>query len=82
MLTRASLFRSAFADEEGENALKIILLGDSAVGKSKLVERFLVRCGGRKKYGGWYHSPLLTRCAPFSCHRCKTISRACCLPMR
>lgn len=27
----------------GEGALKIILLGDSAVGKSKLVERFLVR---------------------------------------
>ena len=31
------------ADAEGENALKVILLGDSAVGKSKLVERFLVR---------------------------------------
>ena len=34
---------SDIADAEGENALKIILLGDSAVGKSKLVERFLVR---------------------------------------
>ena len=33
---------SGHLDEEGENALKIILLGDSAVGKSKLVERFLV----------------------------------------
>ena len=31
------------ADAEGENALKIILLGDSAVGKSKLVERFLMQ---------------------------------------
>ena len=30
-------------DAQGENALKIILLGDSACGKSKLVERFLVR---------------------------------------
>ena len=30
-------------DAEGENALKIILLGDSAVGKSKLVERFLMQ---------------------------------------
>ena len=29
-------------DALGENALKIILLGDSACGKSKLVERFLL----------------------------------------
>ena len=29
-------------DAQGENALKIILLGDSACGKSKLVERFLL----------------------------------------
>ena len=29
-------------DEQGQNAIKIILLGDSAVGKSKLVERFLM----------------------------------------
>jgi len=29
-------------DAESENAIKIILLGDSAVGKSKLVERFLM----------------------------------------
>lgn len=32
---------SGALDAEGENAVKIILLGDSAVGKSKLVERFL-----------------------------------------
>ena len=30
-------------DADGEGALKIILLGDSAVGKSKLVERFLMQ---------------------------------------
>jgi len=34
---------SGALDPEGENALKIILLGDSAVGKSKLVERFLMQ---------------------------------------
>ncbi|KOO35885.1 rab-like protein 2a-like protein [Chrysochromulina tobinii] len=34
---------SGALDAEGENALKIILLGDSAVGKSKLVERFLMQ---------------------------------------
>lgn len=34
---------SGALDDEGENALKIILLGDSAVGKSKLVERFLMQ---------------------------------------
>ena len=34
---------TAAKEEEEENAdLKIILLGDSAVGKSKLVERFLL----------------------------------------
>ena len=38
--TTAALVR---ADAEAENMIKIILLGDSAVGKSKLVERFLVR---------------------------------------
>ena len=30
-------------DAEGEGSIKIILLGDSAVGKSKLVERFLMQ---------------------------------------
>jgi len=34
---------SGALDPEGENAIKIILLGDSAVGKSKLVERFLMQ---------------------------------------
>jgi len=34
---------SGALDAEGENALKVILLGDSAVGKSKLVERFLMQ---------------------------------------
>jgi len=34
---------SGALDEAGEGALKIILLGDSAVGKSKLVERFLMQ---------------------------------------
>ena len=29
-------------DAQGEGAIKVILLGDSAVGKSKLVERFLM----------------------------------------
>jgi len=33
---------SGALDAEGENAIKIILLGDSAVGKSKLIERFLM----------------------------------------
>eukprot|EP00316_Scyphosphaera_apsteinii_P013285 CAMPEP_0119318470 /NCGR_PEP_ID=MMETSP1333-20130426/46520_1 /TAXON_ID=418940 /ORGANISM="Scyphosphaera apsteinii, Strain RCC1455" /LENGTH=216 /DNA_ID=CAMNT_0007324651 /DNA_START=35 /DNA_END=685 /DNA_ORIENTATION=+ len=33
---------SIIADAESEDAIKIILLGDSAVGKSKLVERFLM----------------------------------------
>jgi len=33
---------SGALDAEGEHALKIILLGDSAVGKSKLIERFLM----------------------------------------
>ena len=82
MLTRASLFRFAFADEEGENALKIILLGDSAVGKSKLVERFLVRCGAREKYGGVVPQPIAHALRPVLAHRCKTISRACCPRMR
>ena len=30
------------ATSRGESAVKVILLGDSAVGKSKLVERFLL----------------------------------------
>ena len=30
------------ATSRGERAVKVILLGDSAVGKSKLVERFLL----------------------------------------
>ena len=34
---------SGALDSEGEDAIKIILLGDSAVGKSKLVERFLMQ---------------------------------------
>ncbi|KAL1529600.1 hypothetical protein AB1Y20_000547 [Prymnesium parvum] len=33
---------SGALDAEGVNAIKIILLGDSAVGKSKLIERFLM----------------------------------------
>ena len=38
-------------DAEGENAIKIILLGDSAVGKSKLIERFLVRLAWGGNFG-------------------------------
>ena len=34
--------QSGALDAEGEGAIKVILLGDSAVGKSKLVERFLM----------------------------------------
>ena len=41
-----NVLRRVPADAEGENAIKIILLGDSAVGKSKLIERFLVRSEG------------------------------------
>ena len=41
--TDAAPLPSGALDEAGEGALKIILLGDSAVGKSKLVERFLMQ---------------------------------------
>ena len=40
---------TAAKEEEEENAdLKIVLLGDSAVGKSKLVERFLLKGAPRQ----------------------------------
>lgn len=40
--TAAAPATAPLLDAEGENSIKIILLGDSAVGKSKLVERFLM----------------------------------------
>ena len=48
-------------DAQGENALKIILLGDSACGKSKLVERFLVRRMPAQARGAGPCLPLATR---------------------